>query len=416
PDEQVPDLNLVRKKTLLVASNISNLWSSIARSIGQAGLQELRLLLAGQDGMLCDLLDEERAITEDTTIFVKSNPKKRRHSSTPDEERKRHCQENKPKLDERRLIGSHQGEPEAPAKLADSRRIWQAAIPEAGELYYAWHKQSQRWLVALVLSLTNLRNIGISCTIETLGLSKNVPDCVVFDITSGQFEWRNGYEDGGPSSHARKYPVVYFMGPRFPESRATDWIHVRDFRALDKSRLQPSNVPCYRAVRAFLERCSLYRAFEARKENFDTLDTLTNQLSDRKPNGAHYCSDPRPSHGQLRSAAHMWDSQFTESSYLSVNSLLKNHTPVNAACITGNLPRLSPLHLRLPPPRTSYSRTHPARPKMPSTSGFTASCALPEITSSKQEAKDVVLPRLASIHKSEFGAHLGLFAWPERLP
>jgi len=271
--------------------------------------------------------------------------------------------------------------------------------------------------VALVLSLTNLRNIGISCTIETLGLSKNVPDCVVFDITSGQFEWRNGYEDGGPSSHARKYPVVYFMGPRFPESRATDWIHIRDFRPLDKSRLQPSNVPCYRAVRAFLERCSLYRAFEARKENFDTLDALTNQLSDRKPSGAHYCSDPGPSHGQLRSEAHMRDSQFTESSYLSADGLFRNHTPVNAGCIMGNLPRRpSPLHLRLPPPRTSYSRAHPAQPKMPSTLSLTTSCALPAIASSKQEAKDVVLPRLASIHKSEFGARLGLFAWPERLP
>jgi len=72
PAERVPDLDLVRKKTLLVASNISDSWSSIASSTDQTGLQELRLLLAGQDGMLCDLLDEERAIIEDTTIFVKS--------------------------------------------------------------------------------------------------------------------------------------------------------------------------------------------------------------------------------------------------------------------------------------------------------------------------------------------------------
>jgi hypothetical protein len=131
--------------------------------------------------------------------------------------------------------------------------------------------------VALVLSLTNLRHLGISCTIETLGLSKSVPDCVVFDITSSQFEWRRGYENGGPFFHARKYPVVYFMGPRFPESRATDWIHIRDFRSLDESRLRPSNTPCYRAVRAFLERRTLCRTLEARIGNFDTLCMLPNQ-------------------------------------------------------------------------------------------------------------------------------------------
>jgi hypothetical protein len=72
PTRRVSSLDLVKKKTLSVASKISDSWSSIARSTDQTGLQELRLLLAGQDAMLCDLLDEERAITEDTTIFVKS--------------------------------------------------------------------------------------------------------------------------------------------------------------------------------------------------------------------------------------------------------------------------------------------------------------------------------------------------------
>jgi hypothetical protein len=171
----------------------------------------------------------------------------------------------------------HESEPQVNTKLAEGQRIWQVVKSEAGELYYAWHKHSQRWLVALVLPFTNLRNIGISCTIETLGLSKNVPDCVVFDIASGQFEWRHGYEDGGPSSHARRYPVVYFMGPRFPESRATDWIRVQDFRPLDESRLRPSNVPCYRVVRAFLERRTLRQTLEARIGNFDLLCMLPSQ-------------------------------------------------------------------------------------------------------------------------------------------
>jgi hypothetical protein len=53
---------------------------------------------------------------------------------------------------------------------------------------------------------------------------------------------------------------------------------------------------------------------------------------------------------------------------------------------------------------------------MPYTWDLPDSCALPKMTGTKQEAKDVVLPRLTSIHKSRFGARLGLFEWPERLP
>jgi hypothetical protein len=70
--ERAASLDLVKKKTLSVASKISDSWSFIARSSDQTGLQELHLLLAGQDGMLRDLLDEERAIAEDSTIFIKS--------------------------------------------------------------------------------------------------------------------------------------------------------------------------------------------------------------------------------------------------------------------------------------------------------------------------------------------------------
>jgi hypothetical protein len=70
--EQVAHLDLIRHKMLAVANKISDTWSDVVASPNQIGLQELRLLLAGQDGLLSDLQDEERVTAENTTIHVKS--------------------------------------------------------------------------------------------------------------------------------------------------------------------------------------------------------------------------------------------------------------------------------------------------------------------------------------------------------
>jgi hypothetical protein len=70
--EQAAHLNLLRHKMLAVANKISDAWSDVVTSPNQIGLQELRLLLAGHDGLLSDLQDEERVTTENTTIHVRT--------------------------------------------------------------------------------------------------------------------------------------------------------------------------------------------------------------------------------------------------------------------------------------------------------------------------------------------------------
>lgn len=70
--EQAAHLDLIRQKMLAVANKISDTWSDVVTSPDQIGLQELRLLLAGQDGLLSDLQDEERVTAENTTIHVKT--------------------------------------------------------------------------------------------------------------------------------------------------------------------------------------------------------------------------------------------------------------------------------------------------------------------------------------------------------
>ncbi|KAH6889954.1 hypothetical protein B0T10DRAFT_404088 [Thelonectria olida] len=141
--------------------------------------------------------------------------------------------------------------------------------PKAGELYFAYRKQSQCWLAALLLPYQELDDVGISGTVDSLGLSRNVPDCHSYNVNTRALEWREGYEDGGPSSYKRKFPIAYFTGPTFPDSGATDWVAAEDLRVLDESCLiKPSPVPHCRVVRTFLERRAVSGALKARMGNF----------------------------------------------------------------------------------------------------------------------------------------------------
>jgi hypothetical protein len=193
--------------------------------------------------------------------------KKRTRSPSPHAERKRHCEQIEPSEPSDTVACSTT--PEMCYSTNTNGSI-DALRPKPGEVYCAYHEQSQRHLAAVILPLTDPGSIGILGTMETLGLSKNVPNCVVFNVNSRRLEWRDGYGDGEPSSHARKYPVIYFTGRRFPENEAAGWVSAGDLRVLDEQSLRPSDVPFYRAVRAYLERRTLCQTFRARLGGPDT--------------------------------------------------------------------------------------------------------------------------------------------------
>jgi hypothetical protein len=68
--------------------------------------------------------------------------------------------------------------------------------PKPGELYLAYYKQSQCWLAALLFPLTDLDSVGISATLEILGISREALTCVTYNIDSREFEWREEYRGG----------------------------------------------------------------------------------------------------------------------------------------------------------------------------------------------------------------------------
>ncbi|KAF9773791.1 hypothetical protein IL306_008329 [Fusarium sp. DS 682] len=183
---RAPDTNSLKFKTLALAKKISQAWATVATSHDQTGLQELRLLLAGHDGWLSDLQDEEKTASEDKTICVQ---RKRKRSLSPDAERKRHCEQKEPSEPpdtEACTDGSSTPEICCSTNANGSMDTLQLKAepvhpkagsiqPKAGEVYYIYHEQSQRRLAAVILPLANPSSIGISGTMDTLGLSKNVP-------------------------------------------------------------------------------------------------------------------------------------------------------------------------------------------------------------------------------------------------
>lgn len=136
--------------------------------------------------------------------------------------------------------------------------------PKEGELYLTYRRQSQCWLVALLLPQTDLAGVGLSGSLETLGLLESLPYSLTFDVGTRKLKWRDGYEDGGPLSCMQKFPVAFFTGPSFPDSGAVDWVIAGEIRILDESCLKPSLIPHWRVVRAFLERRTVTRVLRDR--------------------------------------------------------------------------------------------------------------------------------------------------------
>ena len=85
--------------------------------------------------------------------------------------------------------------------------------PVVGDLYLGyWPGASADWYAIIVLPTGDFKTLGISGSIFDTHLGKgHIPVCYEYDKTgSTVVDWANGYEDGGPDIHKRKFPVMYF--------------------------------------------------------------------------------------------------------------------------------------------------------------------------------------------------------------
>ncbi|RSL43987.1 hypothetical protein CEP54_014873 [Fusarium duplospermum] len=265
-----PHLRVLWGKICRVVGRIRDVWAAIVLKPSWVSLLDLQGTMAFYDGLLRDLESEQRLVAEDTVIHVRV---KRQRSPSPLASRKRRDDREQPTTtllkpskrvprrhhcrDEmfRGLLAMTYGQSNCPGFVAH---------PEEGELYLAYRWHSQCWLAALLLPQTDLAGVGLSGTLETLGLLKSLPDSLAFDVDTRRLRWRDGYENGGPLSYRQKFPVAFFTGPSFPDSGAVDWVSASELRVLDESCLKPSLIPHWRVVRAFLEKRTVTRVLRDR--------------------------------------------------------------------------------------------------------------------------------------------------------
>ncbi|KAF4468230.1 hypothetical protein FALBO_4849 [Fusarium albosuccineum] len=84
-----PELAVFKDKISAAASRIRDTWSAVAVDPDKVTLNDLRRLMAGYDGLLSDLQDEETVIAKDATIHVRI---KRKRLPSHHEKRKRRCE------------------------------------------------------------------------------------------------------------------------------------------------------------------------------------------------------------------------------------------------------------------------------------------------------------------------------------
>ena len=105
----------------------------------------------------------------------------------------------------------------------DNKSIWDEDFegitdPEAGSVYLAFWEKSKDWLAVLLLPMQDLQSVGVSGSIESLGLAEVLPMC--YSSKEGHSSWAEGYNDGESLVTEREFPVMYFDGQDFPAKSA----------------------------------------------------------------------------------------------------------------------------------------------------------------------------------------------------
>ncbi|KAF5696134.1 hypothetical protein FGLOB1_13751 [Fusarium globosum] len=176
------ELAALRNKMLCVVTQVKDKWIAFLSWPDTTSLSKLQVTMANCDSILCDLETQQRHIVKDATIHVKI---KRKRSPSPYANHKQRSEWQQP-------ASEHFKPTTPPLKKQDCRdEVFRGLVamaypqrkhinhimqPAAGELYLVYNTQSRCWLVALILPYTNLRDVGITGTLESLGLLKRIPN------------------------------------------------------------------------------------------------------------------------------------------------------------------------------------------------------------------------------------------------
>lgn len=101
--------------------------------------------------------------------------------------------------------------------------------------------------------MTDLERVGVSGSLDSLGLAEILPICYDQDSLTGEHTWRDGYKDGKPLVTEREFSAMYFEGRTFPDKSPVGWVAAKDLRRFDVAAAVSRLVPQIQMVRKFLK-------------------------------------------------------------------------------------------------------------------------------------------------------------------
>ena len=147
-----------------------------------------------------------------------------------------------------------------PPKLADFEGITEPAVGEVYRTYFP----GQGYYAALMLPTGSFEPVGMAGSMSMTGLPACTPKCYLVDkLNPGTYKWADGYEDGGPKVHRRKFPMMSFgkslVIPRrgtfgIPVGRHFSWVHARDLRPFHINDPECQGIHGFRTAQAFYRR------------------------------------------------------------------------------------------------------------------------------------------------------------------
>ncbi|UPK95944.1 hypothetical protein LCI18_006879 [Fusarium solani-melongenae] len=136
---------------------------------------------------------------------------------------------------------------------ADQQDYQGITDPEPGQVYLAFWESSKQWVPVLLLPMTDLEQVGVSGSLDSLGLAEILPICYDQDTLTGERTWRDGYKNGQALVTEREFPAMYFEGRVFPDKSPVGWVAAKDLRKFDVATGTSHLVPQIQMVRKFLE-------------------------------------------------------------------------------------------------------------------------------------------------------------------
>ncbi|KAF5673663.1 hypothetical protein FCIRC_7925 [Fusarium circinatum] len=107
--------------------------------------------------------------------------------------------------------------------------------PKPGEVYTTYWSGTKKFFAILVLPWRNVGHLGkdLSLTVKDTELIRKVPSCYQYNHVDESYEWAPPYRPDGQQYPKRKYPIMYFDMPVFPEQCHVYWVAVGDFQLYD---------------------------------------------------------------------------------------------------------------------------------------------------------------------------------------